>query len=401
MADEALKRRLEDAAATGKWATFTSDDVIPAAWIRDFALAENGHPRGLRIKGATIQGRLDFEDCTLPRPLWLSACAIADGIVLLRAKAVVLGFYDCPLIGGIEGGDFKVDNSLFLRGSTIKGRVFLIGAKIGGDLDCVGVTLDGGRGGAFEGEHLEIKDGMFLRDGFSAKGVVNLSHARIGVLVDEAACWPDLILSGMTYDSIGPESPQTAEDRLRWLGRRKNTDKFDPQPYEHLAKVLKATGHDGEARKILVAKENERLRKGEMGWLHRLLWAMYGAISGYGYRRFRPLIWMAVIIALGGGVFHWAKGEGVMVPAKERVYIWMADKKVHQPPSQYPRLNPLIYSADLFLPFVDLAQDSYWMPSSVGKWGRWVTFYMWGHIAMGWIVSALFVAGVTGLVKRE
>lgn len=41
------------------------------------------------------------------------------------------------------------------------------------------------------------------------------------------------------------------------------------------------------------------------------------------------------------------------------------------------------------------------MPSSIGKWGRWVTFYMWFHIVIGWVVSALFVAGVTGLVKRD
>jgi hypothetical protein len=43
------------------------------------------------------------------------------------------------------------------------------------------------------------------------------------------------------------------------------------------------------------------------------------------------------------------------------------------------------------------------MPTITGK-GRagWaVTIYMWLHIAFGWIASALFVAGITGLVKRD
>ncbi|CUW40411.1 protein of unknown function [Magnetospirillum sp. XM-1] len=137
------------------------------------ALAEKGPPKGLRITGATIQGRLDFEGCTLPRPLLLGACTIADGITLRRATAMDLGFQVCPLIGGIEGGGLKVDNDLFLRRSTITGRVFLAGAKIGGNLECNGATLDGGEGNAMNADRLEVKGGVFLRDGFSAKGVAD------------------------------------------------------------------------------------------------------------------------------------------------------------------------------------------------------------------------------------
>lgn len=416
MADEALKTRLNNAAASGERAIFTSADIIPAVWIRDLALAEKGHPKGLSIKGATIQGRLDFEDCTLPRPLFLSACTIADGITLDRARAVVLGFQDCPLIGGIEGGRLKVDNSLFLRRSTIKGRVFLIGAKIGGALSLIAATLDGGAGDALIADRLEVKGGLFLRDGFSAKGVVDLNHATIGVLVDEAACWPDLILTGLTYDSIGLASPQTAEERLQWLGRRQNTEKFDPQPYEHLAKVLKAAGHAGEARRILIEKERDYARRKRQAagtvtqWAHVIWLGLMDKLTRHGYEPWRVLPYVLTVWMLGWAIYSDADRHYAMVPAKERVYMSEKYQEGALPP-QYPRFNAFIYSADVFFPFVDLHQESEWRPatekvrkvqSDFDAHIGWIAkLYTWVHIALGWFLSGIGVAAVTGLVKRD
>ncbi|WP_068436886.1 hypothetical protein [Magnetospirillum sp. XM-1] len=178
---------------------------------------------------------------------------------------------------------------------------------------------------------------------------------------------------------------------------------FDPQPYEQLAKVLKAQGHDGEARRIQIAKEDDRLKRGKMGRWHRVAWRLYGWLAGYGYRRARPLLWLLGAIVLGAIVFWEADRYGIMVPAKERIYMHADYVSKHHIPPEYPRPVWPIYSADLLLPFVDLAQDSYWIPSITGKgWAGWVvTIYMWLHIAFGWIASALFVAGITGLVKRD
>jgi len=84
MADLSIEDRVKQAARTGETESFTKDEHIPAAWIVDFATRPEGdanaHPKGLRIRGATIDGRLDFEDRTLPRPLFLNKCNITDGI---------------------------------------------------------------------------------------------------------------------------------------------------------------------------------------------------------------------------------------------------------------------------------------------------------------------------------
>jgi hypothetical protein len=70
-------------------------------------------------------------------------------------------------------------------------------------------------------------------------------------------------------------------------------------------------------------------------------------------------------------------------------------------PPDYPKFNPLIFSLETMLPFIDFHQESYWHPDSHGVILliiplRW---YFWIHIAVGWTLSSLMVAGFAGLVR--
>jgi hypothetical protein len=60
---------------------------------------------------------------------------------------------------------------------------------------------------------------------------------------------------------------------------------------------------------------------------------------------------------------------------------------------------------DLPVCAIDLQHEEYWMPTDQrGRsrgYGRFMKLWRWGHIALGWILSALFVAGITGLIKKE
>ena len=76
-------------------------------------------------------------------------------------------------------------------------------------------------------------------------------------------------------------------------------------------------------------------------------------------------------------------------------------------------LHPLLYSLDVFLPFVDLHQEHYWWPDEGTKGectlaGRTITIrgsslrlYLWMQIIAGWLLSAIFVAGITGLIRNN
>jgi hypothetical protein len=83
----------------------------------------------------------------------------------------------------------------------------------------------------------------------------------------------------------------------------------------------------------------------------------------------------------------------------------------------YPRFNPLVYSLDVFLPFVDLQQICYWLPGEkaagaarsrncllhIGPWTlRWsavLRAYFWFQTLAGWTLTTLLAAAVTGIVK--
>jgi hypothetical protein len=73
----------------------------------------------------------------------------------------------------------------------------------------------------------------------------------------------------------------------------------------------------------------------------------------------------------------------------------------------------LLYSLDVFLPFVDLHQEHYWWPDEAASGecaiagrrvlirGSHLRVYLWVQIIAGWLLSAIFVAGVTGLIRSD
>lgn len=457
---ESPEKRVRDAARRGEEAVFNAGETVPAALVVELACKPEGdesvHPKGVQIMGATIIGELDFEDRTLTRPLWLERCAITDGITLDRARARVLGIQDCPDIGGIAADSLYLASSLFLRGSTVTGRVFLVKADIGGNLDCDRAHLDGGNGPALQADGLKVCGDLFLQDGFKAKGTIRLlgadiggdlslagaaldggagkalqadkvtvgghlilldrftakgalvlSGAHVGTLNDSWDCWPTqkggLELYGFTYGAIAAHCALDAKSRLRWLRLQPKRDYFDPQPYEQLAKVMKAQGHNADARAVLIAKERDR--RPFLPWHKRFLSFWFDVLVGYGYRPWLAAAWMAVFIAGGALLVARADHLGHMVPAKERVYMDKLYAESRVLPAEYPHLQPVVYSLDVFLPFVDLQQEDYWMPTDQrGQsrvFGRGMMLWRWLHIALGWALSALFVAGITGLIKKE
>ena len=75
-----------------------------------------------------------------------------------------------------------------------------------------------------------------------------------------------------------------------------------------------------------------------------------------------------------------------------------------------PAFIDLAYSIDTFLPIVDLHQEKHWEPlgprdetwwSSAWWWAFLPQLYLWIHVAAGWILTTIAVAGFTGIVRKE
>ena len=71
-------------------------------------------------------------------------------------------------------------------------------------------------------------------------------------------------------------------------------------------------------------------------------------------------------------------------------------------PQHYPVFNPMYYSLDVVLPFLDLRQKSSWQLKG-RKAGDWLhglyELYLIFHVLTVYLLTGLVVAALTGLVK--
>ncbi len=222
--------------------------------------------------------------------------------------------------------------------------------------------------------------------------------------MDDEESWPTqgkLILTGFEYKGFaGDNTPTKADKRIQWI-RLQDKKYFSTQPYEHLAKIYRQIGHESEAREVMIAKQ-EDLRK--YGVLNRKakFWNWFlGKTIGHGYKPLKAVVIIIAFLILGAFIFSPADNYGVMQPSKERVYMskeFIENKKI---PSEYPQFNSFMYSMDVFVPFLDLHQEDYWLPDATKPYGFLFRIYFWFHILCGWIFSTLTAASLTGLIRKE
>ncbi len=291
------------------------------------------------------------------------------------------------------------------------GRVNLDTAEIDGHLDCSAGIFSNKDGDALSANRTIVKSSVFLRDGFKAEGKVNLNGAQIGgdfncrngnfreatldltdasagTLVDSGlndplpppnspkTDWPhpgNLLLDGFTYGRISPGRINVDKRIKEWLERQPQSQ-FHPRPYVQLAKVLRESGDDKGAKRVLIAME-EQLRKGSI-WRLPLRWTV-----GHGYDPLRAFWWAAGLTGIGWIIYRRSYLAGGIVPTDKdacRAFKGLppheagaegANPNSQKPaaqephiPKHYPSFSPLIYSLENSLPLVKLGQADKWHP---------------------------------------
>jgi hypothetical protein len=235
--------------------------------------------------------------------------------------------------------------------------------------------------------------------------IVELSNARVGFLIDERESWPqagNLLIDGLTYDNFGAGAPADARARLQWISLQYGG--FRPQPYRQLAKVLADRGDDAGATQVRIAAED--ILYASRGPLARVWGGFLKWTIGYGHRPMLTIMWSALVVSLGWSLVWMGNRAGVM----RRTY---PENTPGSAADRYEDLYLLLYSLDVFLPFVNLHQEHYWWPDgrATGDFavlggrvpirGSILRCYLWLQIIAGWILSAIFLAGVTGLIRGD
>jgi len=451
------------------------------------------------LTGALIEDELDLEYANVPVVILLRKCRITEPIVLREARTRTVSLDGCHT-AGIRADRVHIQGVCFLRqGFVAAGEVRLLGARIGGDLDCSRGTFRNSGGKALSMDGAVVDGAVVFTKKFTSEGEVRLVGAKIGwslgcegskfsneggdalnaqgahvegafflrrveiegtvdltsmsgrTLADEAECWPARIeLSNFRYDAISCSSPRDARRRIDWLSRQLPPRDLNPQPWRHLAAVLHKQGHEADARKVMIEYWWRRTRHESPKWMQRGIiakifhWSalalgfvmriiervfalpmrvLFGAIIGHGYARWRAFAWLLVLWIVGVAIFGWNYHDPIHTPMREaqplamrsRIAIAEIDAQMEVSPSadrlteleqargehvwvetRYPAFNPLVYSLDTLLPIVDFNQETYWTPKD--GWRR--SFFLPFQIAMGWVVTTLFVVSFTGLVRR-
>lgn len=352
----------------------------------------------VNLDGALIAGHLDCRDGKFTN-LDISKSKISKSVYLgsgfEATKKVNLsntdigGFVDCSngSFSNLNMEQAKIKDAVFLTdGFQSSKKVNLMNAKIDGSLD-----LRNGYFRSLNMEKMTVGDAFIINSAFEVDGVLNLKNAKVNTLKDEKDSWAkvdNLNLEGFEYNAIHDKGSMGVFERIDWLVEQ-SEENADPQPFEQLAMVYKEEGKNAEAKKVLMAKEENHKRTEYFSELDKSRHFIFGVIFDYGQSPWKTLAIAFRIILFGCIIFIIAAERKLMLPTNPENF---------EDDSDYPRFNSLLFSVDAFIPLVDLHQANYWFPG--GKNGQWCRNYLRLHSLVGWLTFALIFLGLTGIIDK-
>lgn len=316
-------------------------------------------------------------------------------------------------------------------GAGHQGVVDLTLAHIGGDIDCTGGQFTSKDGPAFVADNLTSDGGAGLAATFEGDGmgVVRLLGASFGsdlhlrgthalttttspaVILNDASVDGQLVISadfpgtetpprwlsldGLTY--VGLPVLLVGETRLpepasarRWAQLLiEHTAVYAAQPWQHVAAAHRAAGDEHEAKRALIAQQDDR-RQRVVGKRRARYWLLgfSRALTGYGYRTSLTLLWLVGLAVVAVAV---ALSSGGMLE--------------HPPVAPDARhacstVERVGLGLEWALPMVETRASDVCVINSTTLDGERLTVGSWVLQAAGWALATLVVAGYTGIVRR-
>jgi cytoskeletal protein CcmA (bactofilin family) len=284
----------------------------------------------------------------------------------------------------ISADRVRISGSMFCQNLRSTGEITLAGARVDGQLIFREANLRNSTGSyVLAAEGLSVGE-AFVLEPIATKGEINLSLGRIGTWVDnDIARKTPTRCEGLQYDRLVPASPDlTARNRIAWI--RRSPLGYTPQPYNQLAAVYRAEGHDNLARKVLVSSLTARRRKQPLWNPNRAIGLIFNILVGYGYRPWRALYWLVVVAALGTLVVsHLHNG------AHQHQFTHTRGA---------PAFNSFYYTLSLLLPVVAFGNDLGYSNWTARGTAQTVSAAL---ICVGWIITTAVAAGVASILKRS
>ncbi|MGH3671851.1 MAG: hypothetical protein ACRDSH_14655 [Pseudonocardiaceae bacterium] len=389
-------------------------DVSGGVFLDEFTATGYGDDGVVRLPDAHISGQLNLDRAELTNSA--GPALIGDH---LRVEADMFA----------EG--------LIATGHCHDGAIRLTDAHIGGQLNLSAAKLTNQTGRALIGDHLRVDSDMFaeglIATGHCQDGAVRLTDADIGgqlnlslakltnpagpVLDLEDATAKHLFLpaqvicphsgagrsscavpahrltlAGLTYTSLH------AVDWDEWLHMiAHHTRAYRPQPYQQLATVLQASGHEFTAREVLIAQQQDLYHRGELGGpLIKAAHWLWGTLAGYGYRSSRAILALIAVLVMAAGL-GLAAGHTPVGPAR---YVAEHTIQTQHPNSPCSLVEQIGVGIDRSLPLTPANIGDRCDFDTSSPAGQVYTAVTWLLQALVWTLAVLAIAGYLGLIQK-
>lgn len=229
--------------------------------------------------------------------------------------------------------------------------------------------------------NLILRQGKLVNAGTGYE--LSLYNTKVGDLLEldvPTLLGRDVTVNGLTYS----EPPHDTDVWLTLL--RERNFRYEAQPYQQLAAVHRAAGHEHTARKVLIAQQRDLRHRGDPG--NKLWHRIIGLTLGYGYKPSRAVAGLLVTFVLSLCLVWTAGAYDGLTPAKDR------------PADACSPVNRISLAADLAIPLVKLGGTPRCELAN-GPAGQWATGAGWVVQILGWSFATLSVAGFTGLVRKS
>ncbi len=205
---QAGDKKKDDPAQGDQWGKPRTLQADRIAWLCiDSHAKQFVTHKGIQIMGAKIEGELDLLFARLAFPITFFSCRVLELMDFRNGKVGGL-FFDGSHIAGLDADGLTADADINLRdGFQTDGEVRLLGANIGGNLDCADGRFQNLKRIAINASGLKAEVDVNLRGGFHAEGEVRLLGASISGNLDCA---------GGRFQN--PEGDALSADRLKVEG---------------------------------------------------------------------------------------------------------------------------------------------------------------------------------------
>lgn len=368
----------------------------------------------MKLIGVTVVGRLDCEhlatggsliwdELRFPREIWRGealhgyrAGADAPPRLLLSHARIGAALMARDLTA-------EVDMSIDLGGATV------------GTLDDEGFPAGWGVGRAGQGTYCSLN-----LDGFVYDRIGHLPSGEgngIAIALSAFGRWAST--PGRGYSATWAVriarrllhvQREHVRQRLGWVQlQHRKTNEFHPQPYRHLAKVLRAQGHYHSAREVQIV---EQWATPASNGVSRLLRPVWGVCFGFGLSPVRATVTVAVLLAIGTGGVWWAWKQArvlainysyAMTEVTDSPQFLRPDKgqgTTGAPLCGKHDIQPLFYAMDMMLPVIALHEEAKcYVDSRPGSEIWQVLWAMYSFV--GKLVTSLALLTYSGVLKPK